>query len=197
MTVSLVKGGNVSLVKAAEQVGLSQEVLHTVLAELGWDVRTTTGADFDLDAQAIVTDANDRVLSDDYFVFFNNKRSPRGEVELSGDNLTGAGEGADETITARLSMLQSEAAKVVLLINLYNAAALNQTFGQVKNAFVRIVAGGQVLVEYDLDEDFATAVVVVAGELYRANGNGEWKFKAIGQGYDDLAKVAKDYGVNV
>ncbi len=195
MTVSLVKGGNVSLAKAADQAGLSQEVLNTVLAELGWDVRTTSGAAYDLDAQAMIVGVDNKVLSDKHFVFFGNKRSPGGEVELSGDNLTGVGEGADETITVGLSRLAAEADKVVILINIYNGTTLGQTFGQVRNAFVQIVASGKTLVRYDLGEDFATDVVVVAGELYRANG--EWKFRAVGQGYDDLAKVARDYGVNV
>ncbi|GAA1393262.1 calcium homeostasis/redox stress adaptation protein [Kitasatospora putterlickiae] len=191
MGVSLAKGGNVSLTKEAP--GLS-----AVIVGLGWDVRTTTGADYDLDASALLCAANGRVLSDQHFVFFNNLRSPDGSVEHGGDNLTGSGDGDDEQINVDLLAVPAEVAKVVFPVSIYDADARFQSFGQVRNAFIRIVnrANGQEIARYDLTEDASTETAMVFGELYR-NG-AEWKFRAIGQGYaSGLRGIATDYGVNV
>ncbi|MFI6152878.1 TerD family protein [Kitasatospora sp. NPDC051170] len=191
MGVSLAKGGNVSLSKEAP--GLS-----AVIVGLGWDVRTTTGADYDLDASALLCNALGKVVSDQHFVFFNNLRSPEGSVEHSGDNLTGGGDGDDEQIKVDLSRVPSDVAKVVFPVSIYDADARLQNFGQVRNAFIRIVnqANGQELARYDLSEDASTETAMVFGELYR-NGV-EWKFRAIGQGYaSGLRGIATDYGVNV
>ncbi|WP_031070089.1 TerD family protein [Streptomyces sp. NRRL WC-3742] len=191
MGVSLAKGGNVSLSKEAP--GLS-----AVIVGLGWDVRTTTGADYDLDASALLCNALGKVVSDQHFVFFNNLRSPEGSVEHSGDNLTGGGDGDDEQIKVDLARVPSDVAKVVFPVSIYDADARLQNFGQVRNAFIRIVnqANGQELARYDLTEDASTETAMVFGELYR-NGV-EWKFRAIGQGYaSGLRGIATDYGVNV
>ncbi|AXI77388.1 TerD family protein [Peterkaempfera bronchialis] len=191
MGVSLSKGGNVSLTKEAP--GLS-----AVLVGLGWDVRTTTGADFDLDASALLCDASGRVLSDQHFVFFNNLRSPDGSVEHTGDNLTGEGEGDDEVIKVDLARVPAEVAKIVFPVSIYDAEGRGQSFGQVREAFIRIVnqTGGAEIARYDLSEDASTETAMVFGELYR-NG-AEWKFRAIGQGYaSGLAGIAADFGVNV
>jgi tellurium resistance protein TerD len=189
--VSLAKGGNVSLSKEAP--GLS-----AVIVGLGWDVRTTTGADYDLDASALLCNALGKVVSDQHFVFFNNLRSPEGSVEHSGDNLTGGGDGDDEQIKVDLARVPADVAKVVFPVSIYDADARLQNFGQVRNAFIRIVnqANGQEIARYDLTEDAATETAMVFGELYR-NG-AEWKFRAIGQGYaSGLRGIATDYGVNV
>ncbi|MFJ9691263.1 TerD family protein [Kitasatospora sp. NPDC101183] len=191
MGVSLAKGGNVSLSKEAP--GLS-----AVIVGLGWDVRTTTGADYDLDASALLCNALGKVVSDQHFVFFNNLRSPEGSVEHSGDNLTGGGDGDDEQIKVDLSRVPADVAKVVFPVSIYDADARLQNFGQVRNAFIRILnqANGQELARYDLTEDASTETAMVFGELYR-NG-AEWKFRAIGQGYaSGLRGIATDYGVNV
>ncbi|MBV6697381.1 TerD family protein [Kitasatospora aureofaciens] len=191
MGVSLAKGGNVSLSKEAP--GLS-----AVIVGLGWDVRTTTGADYDLDASALLCNALGKVVSDQHFVFFNNLRSPEGSVEHSGDNLTGGGDGDDEQIKVDLSRVPADVAKVVFPVSIYDADARMQNFGQVRNAFIRIVnqANGQEIARYDLSEDASTETAMVFGELYR-NGV-EWKFRAIGQGYaSGLRGIATDYGVNV
>ncbi|MEV7602562.1 TerD family protein [Kitasatospora sp. NPDC089797] len=191
MGVSLAKGGNVSLSKEAP--GLS-----AVIVGLGWDVRTTTGADYDLDASALLCNALGKVVSDQHFVFFNNLRSPEGSVEHSGDNLTGGGDGDDEQIKVDLSRVPVDVAKVVFPVSIYDADARLQNFGQVRNAFIRIVnqANGQEIARYDLTEDASTETAMVFGELYR-NG-AEWKFRAIGQGYaSGLRGIATDYGVNV
>ncbi|GAA3932485.1 calcium homeostasis/redox stress adaptation protein [Actinomadura viridis] len=191
MGVSLSKGGNVSLSKEAPG-------LTAVTVGLGWDVRSTTGADFDLDASALLVDESGRVPSDRHFVFFNNLRSPDGSVEHTGDNLTGEGEGDDEQIKVDLSAVPAEVAKIVFPVSIHEAETRGQSFGQVRGAFIRVVnqAGGTELARYDLTEDASTETAMVFGELYR-NG-AEWKFRAIGQGYaSGLAGVAADFGVNV
>jgi len=189
--VSLSKGGNVSLTKEAPG-------LTAVVVGLGWDVRTTTGGDFDLDASALLTSPEQKVLSDKHFVFFNNLKSPDGSVEHTGDNLTGEGEGDDEQIKVNLATVPPEVAKVVFPVSIYDADNRQQNFGQVRNAFIRIVnqADNNEIARYDLTEDASTETAMVFGELYR-NGE-EWKFRAVGQGYaSGLAGIASDYGVNV
>jgi tellurium resistance protein TerD len=191
VTVSLSKGGNVSLTKQAP--GLS-----AVVVGLGWDPRTTTGADFDLDASAIMVDMSGKVLSDSHFVFFNNLKSPDGSVEHMGDNLTGGGEGDDEQIKVNLDGVPAECGKVVFPVSIYDADARQQNFGQVRNAFIRIVnqADNGEIARYDLTEDAATETAMVFGEIYRSFG--EWKFRAVGQGYaSGLRGIAQDFGVNV
>ncbi|MFF0745508.1 TerD family protein [Streptomyces sp. NPDC004111] len=191
MGVSLAKGGNVSLSKEAP--GLS-----AVLVGLGWDVRTTTGADYDLDASALLVDEAGKVLSDAHFVFFNNLKSPDGSVEHTGDNLTGEGEGDDESIKVDLAAVPAQVARIVFPVSIHDAESRGQSFGQVRGAFIRVVnqAGGAEIARYDLSEDAATETAMVFGELYR-NG-AEWKFRAVGQGYaSGLAGIAQDFGVNV
>ncbi len=191
MSVSLSKGGNVSLSKQAPG-------LTAVVVGLGWDPRTTTGADFDLDASAIMLDMSGRVLSDSHFVFFNNLKSPEGSVEHMGDNLTGGGEGDDEQIKVNLAAVPADAGKVVFPVSIYEAEQRQQNFGQVRNAFIRIVnqADNSEIARYDLTEDASTETAMVFGEIYRSFG--EWKFRAVGQGYaSGLKGIAQDFGVNV
>jgi len=191
MTVSLSKGSNVSLAKEAPG-------LTAVSIGLGWDARTTTGTDFDLDASAIMVDSSGQVLSDGHFIFFNNKTSPDGSVEHAGDNLTGEGDGDDETIKVNLAKVPTEVDRIVFPVSVYDGAARSQGFGQVRNAFIRVIndADGAEITRYDLSEDASTETAMLFGELYR-NGP-EWKFRAVGQGYaSGLAGIAKDYGVHV
>jgi tellurium resistance protein TerD len=189
--VSLSKGGNVSLSKEAPG-------LTNIVVGLGWDARTTTGSDFDLDASAIACRADGRVLSDQYFVFFNNLRSPDGAIEHQGDNLTGAGEGDDEQVKVNLASMSAEIDKIVFPVSIYDAEARQQSFGQVRNAFIRIVNefGGGEIARYDLSEDASTETAMIFGEVYRHGA--DWKFRAVGQGYaTGLRGIAQDYGVNV
>jgi len=189
--VSLSKGGNVSLTKEAPG-------LTAVVVGLGWDVRTTTGTDFDLDASAILANGSGKVLSDSHFVFFNNLKSPEGAVEHTGDNLTGEGEGDDEQIKVDLGRVPAEVDKIVFPVSIYDAQSRGQSFGQVRNAFIRVVnqAGGSEITRYDLSEDASTETAMVFGELYRSGS--DWKFRAVGQGYaNGLRGIASDYGVNV
>jgi tellurium resistance protein TerD len=191
MSVSLSKGGNVSLTKEAPG-------LQAVLVGLGWDARTTTGSDFDLDASALIVGQNGKILSDSHFVFFNNLKSPDGSVEHLGDNLTGEGEGDDEEIKVNLVGVPQEADKIVITVSIYDAESRQQSFGQVRNAYIRVVnqADNAELTRYDLSEDASTETAMIFGELYR-NGS-DWKFRAVGQGYSTgLAGIARDFGVNV
>ncbi|WP_327289880.1 TerD family protein [Streptomyces sp. NBC_01198] len=191
MGVSLSKGGNVSLTKEAPG-------LTAVTVGLGWDVRTTTGTDFDLDASALLLDATGKVVSDKHFVFFNNLKSPDGSVEHTGDNLTGEGEGDDEAIKVNLAGVPVEVDKIVFPVSIYDGETRQQSFGQVRNAFIRVVnqAGGTEIARYDLTEDASTETAMVFGELYRSGA--EWKFRAVGQGYaSGLRGIAQDFGVNL
>jgi tellurium resistance protein TerD len=191
VAVRLTKGGNVNLSKEAPG-------LTAVFFGLGWDVRTTTGEDFDLDASAIVCGSSGKVLTDQHFIFFNNLKSPDGAVEHLGDNKTGVGEGDDEVVKVNLAGLSADVDKVAFIASIYDAETRKQAFGQVRNAYIRVVnqADNNELARYDLSEDYSTETALVFGELYR-NG-AEWKFRAVGQGYaSGLAGVASDFGVTV
>jgi tellurium resistance protein TerD len=189
--VSLSKGGNVSLTKEAPG-------LTAVAVALGWDACTTTGADFDLDASALLLGAGGKVLSDQHFVFFNNLASPDGSVQHTGDNLTGEGDGDDEVIKVDLAAVPAPVEKIVFPVSIYDAEPRQQSFGQVRNAYIRVVneADQREIARYDLTEDASTETAMIFGELYRHSG--EWKFRAIGQGYaSGLRGIAQDFGVNV
>ncbi|MGY0067401.1 TerD family protein [Streptomyces sp. QTS137] len=191
MGVSLARGGNVSLSKEAPG-------MTAVLVGLGWDVRTTTGTDYDLDASALLVDVAGKVPSDRHFVFYDNLRSPDGSVEHTGDNLTGEGEGDDEVVKVDLTAVPAEVDRIVFPVSIHDAEGRGQSFGQVRGAHIRVVnqAGGAGIARYDLSEDAATETAMVFGELYR-NG-AEWKFRAVGQGYaSGLTGIASDFGVGV
>ncbi len=191
MSVTLAKGGNVSLSKQAAD-------LRAVSVGLGWDVRTSTGADFDLDASVLAVGANRKVLSDSYFVFYNNLTSPDGAIVHTGDNLTGEGDGDDESVNVDLKALDPAVEAMIFPVTIHEADNRGQNFGQVVNAFIRVVNAddGQELARYDLSEDASTETAMVFGELYRREG--EWKFRAVGQGYaSGLAGIARDYGVDI
>jgi len=193
MPVNLKKGGNVSLAKAAP--GMT----HAVVG-LGWDVRTTDGAQFDLDASAILCDANGKAPDETHFVFYNNKQDPSGAVAHAGDNRTGEGGGDDETITVDLSRIPASIEKVAVLASIDQAAERGQNFGQVSNAYIRVFDAdhpdnSETQVRFDLGEDAATETALVFGEIYR--NNGEWKFRAVGQGYETgLEGVISDFGLS-
>ncbi|MGW8376337.1 TerD family protein [Streptomyces sp. ODS28] len=191
MGVTLSKGGNVSLSKAAP--GLAR-----LRIGLGWRARATTGADFDLDASALLC-AGGRVLGDEYFVFFNNLKSPEGSVEHTGDELVGgSGANDDETVLVDLTLVPARVDKIVFSVSIYGAEERRQTFGQVAGAYIRVVneADSAELARYDLTEDASSETAMIFGELYRHGG--EWKFRAVGQGYaSGLRGIALDFGVNV
>lgn len=191
MAISLSKGGNVSLSK-------SEPGLKNILIGLGWDARATDGADFDLDASAFLLGANGKVVSDSSFIFYNNLKSDDGSIEHTGDNRTGDGDGDDEEIKVALDHVSSNIETVAITVTIHDADNRKQNFGQVKNAYIRILNadGAKEIARYDLSEDYSTETAMVFAELYR--NNGEWKFRAVGQGYSGgLAAMCKQYGVNI
>jgi tellurium resistance protein TerD len=191
MAISLQKGGNVSLSK-------TDPGLVNALVGLGWDARSTDGSAFDLDASVFLTGENGKVLSDGHFVFYNNKKSPDGAVMHSGDNLTGAGEGDDEQVSINLPGTDPAVQRLVFAVTIHDAEARKQNFGQVRNAFMRIVNkdSNTEIARFDLSEDYSTETAMIFGEVYR-NG-AEWKFKAVGQGFaGGLKALASDHGVNI
>lgn len=191
MAISLNKGGNVNLSKEAPN-------LENVLVGLGWDARATDGQDFDLDASLFMVKEDGKVPSDAYFIFYNQAKSPEGSIEHTGDNRTGDGEGDDESIQVTLSKVPAEVQRLVIVVTIHDADARRQNFGQVSNAFVRIVNrdNNQEVVRFDLSEDYSTETAMIFGEIYRHSG--DWKFRAVGQGYSGgLRALALQHGVNV
>ena len=166
---------------------------------LGWDTNSSnTGVDFDLDASAFILGENKKLLSDEHFVFFNNLQSPDGAVVHTGDNLTGEGDGDDEQIKIDLSKVPANIEKIAFTVTIYDADSRRQNFGQVSNAYIRILdeVTGAEIIRYDLGEDFSIETAVVVGELYKHAG--EWKFNAIGSGFGGgLAALCNHYGIAV
>ena len=190
MAVTLTKGGNVSLSK--EDPGLKK-----ILVGLGWDVRTTDGVEFDLDASLFMLNNTGKVRNDNDFIFYNNLKSTDGSVEHTGDNRTGAGEGDDEVIKIDLQKVPADVDKLVIGITIHEADVRKQNFGMVNSAFIRVVNqdNDREIVKFDLSEDMSTETAMLFGEVYR-NGE-EWKFRAVGQGFKGgLGPMAKSYGIN-
>jgi len=191
MALSLSKGGRLSLDKVSPG-------LKKIHVGLGWDPRATDGAAFDLDASAFMVGANGKVRSDADFIFYNQLKSACGAVEHTGDNLTGGGAGDDEVIYVDLDKVPADVAKIVFAVTIHEAEQRRQNFGQVANAFIRLVNRDtqEEIVRFDLGEDYSTETAMVFAEIYR-HGN-EWKFNAVGQGYaGGLAPLARNHGVNV
>ena len=191
MSVSLSKGGNVSLSKSAP--GLTKLVIG-----LGWDTRSTDGSEFDLDGSAFLLTSNGKVRSDSDFIFYNNLAAADGSVEHTGDNRTGEGDGDDESLIVHLDKLPASIDKIAVTVTIHEAESRKQSFGQVSNAFIRCVNGdnNQEIARFDLTEDASTETAMIFGEIYRHNG--EWKFRAVGQGFaGGLAALARNYGINI
>ena len=189
MVISLQKGGNVNLSKEAPSMA-------KMVIGLGWNTRATDGSAFDLDASAFLLQESGRVSSDAGFIFYNQKASACGGVIHQGDNTTGEGDGDDEVIKIDPSKLPADIQKVAFAVTIHDADARRQNFGMVSNAYIRILdeANGQEIARYDLSEDASVETAMTFGELYRHNG--EWKFKAIGQGFQGgLGPLARNYGV--
>lgn len=191
MSISLNKGGRLSLSKEAP--GLTH-----VLVGLGWDARATDGAAFDLDASAFMLGADGKARSEADFIFYNQLKSVCGSVEHTGDNLTGEGEGDDEAIKVDLTKVPAEVQKIAFTVTIHEAEQRKQNFGQVSNAYIRVVNADNntEITRYDLAEDASTETAMIFGELYRHSG--EWRFTAVGQGYaGGLAAMCRQYGINI
>lgn len=179
MAVSLTKGQRISLEKVAPN-------LTEIFIGLGWDIKATdTGYDFDLDSSVFLLGSNEKLISDQHFIFYNNLTSPDADksVQHLGDNLTGVGEGDDEVIKVNLKKVPNDVQKIVVTVTIHEAQQRKQNFGQIKNAFVRIVnAQTQVeAIRYDLVEDYSIETALIMAELYRKDG--EWRLNAVGAGY--------------
>ena len=191
MAISLNKGGNLSLSK-------TDPTLTRLLIGLGWDERATSGAEFDLDASVFLLNNMGKVRGDHDFFFYYLLKSDNGAVEHTGDNRSGAGDGDDEVIKVNLSQVPADIEKIAVTVTIHDAQARNQNFGQVSNAFIRVVneETGAEVVRFDLAEDYSIETAMVFGEVYKHNG--EWKFRAVGQGYaGGLAAMCQQYGVNI
>ena len=192
MGINLSKGQKVDLTKG-------NPGLKSIMVGLGWDVNACdSGADFDLDAAAFMLGENGKCPTEKEFVFYGNLKHTSGAVEHMGDNLTGEGEGDDEQIMIDLTKIPANVQKIAFTVTIYDADKRRQNFGQVSNAYIRIVdtTSNAELIRYDLGEDFSIETAVVVGELYR--NNGEWKFNAIGSGFQGgLAALCGHYGIEV
>lgn len=191
MAVSLKKGGNVSLSKEAPG-------LKAITVGLGWDTRATDGAAFDLDASVFMLGADGKVISDASFIFYGNLKAADGTVEHLGDNLTGAGDGDDEQVNMDLDGMDAGVEKMVVAVTIHEAESRGQTFGQVSNAFMRVLNKdtGEEIARFDLSEDASMETAMIFGEIYRSKG--EWKFKAVEQGFaGGLGPLATSFGVNI
>lgn len=190
MAINLTKGQKVDLTK--DNPGLSK-----LMVGLGWDTNKYDGsADFDLDASAFMLGENGKALSPDDFIFYGNLKHKSGAVEHTGDNRTGDGEGDDEQILVDLSLVPANLSKIAFTVTIYEADKRRQNFGQVSNAYIRIVdtATNSELIRYDLGEDFSIETAIVVGEIYRHNN--EWKFNAVGSGFQGgLAALCGNYGI--
>ena len=194
MAISLAKG---------QRVSLDKSMTHALVG-LGWDTNKYDGGqDFDLDAAAFLLGANGKVLSDEDFIFYNNLESKTGAVKHTGDNLTGAGDGDDEVILVDFTKMPAEVQKIAITVTIHEAAARQQNFGQVSNAYVRVakmanenVMTGENALRYDLGEDFSVETAIVVCEIYR-NG-ADWKFNAVGAGFQGgLEALCRNFGVNI
>lgn len=192
MPINLSKGQKVDLTKG-------NPGLNKIMVGLGWDVNVfDTGAAFDLDASAFMLGDNGKCITEKEFIFYGNLEHTSGSVKHMGDNLTGEGDGDDEQVLIDLSTIPSNISKIAFTVTIYDAEIRRQNFGQVSNAFIRIVdeTTNTELIRYDLAEDFSIETAVVVGELYRHNG--EWKFNAIGSGFQGgLAALCAHFGIDV
>lgn len=186
MSISLQKGQKVSLSK--DNAGLSK-----VVVGLGWDeVEQPKGGFFapkpkpiDCDASALLLVGGKFTANHD-LVYFGNLSHKSGTVQHMGDNLTGAGDGDDEQIIVDLARIPAEYDRVVIVVNIYDAAARKQHFGMIRNAFIRLVDGNKnsEMCRYNLTDDYSGMTSMIFGEIYRHNG--EWKFNPMGQGTNDV-----------
>jgi len=180
MGISLQKGQRVSLEKVSPG-------LEAVFVGLGWDVnKGDTGSDFDLDTSVFLLGENEKLISDSHLVFYNNLKSPDPDhaIEHMGDNLTGAGEGDDEVVIVNLKKVPDEVQKITFVVTIYDAEKRGQNFGQVSNAFVRLVdvKTKEEVLRYDLTEDYSVETAMIMGELYKKDG--QWRMSAVGDGYE-------------
>ena len=194
--LSLSKGEKISLTKAATDLGVTN-ALDNLMVGLGWDVNNFQGAAFDLDASVFMVDGNEKVLNNSGFIFYGQPSDPAGSVVHSGDNKTGEGEGDDERIKVVLSKVPADIQKIIFTVTIYECKTRNQNFGQVSNAYIRVINAdtNEELLRYDLGEDYSIETAVVIAEIYK--NNGEWKFNAVGAGFQGgLSALCANFGIS-
>lgn len=216
MAINLQKGQTIDLRKSSD--GSSEYDLSTVTIGLGWDMREQKssggffgkllgggkkGEDYDLDAIAFLLDANGKVanlggegLRNGDVIFFNSLKHPSGNIWLTGDNRTGAGDGDDEQIIVKLNALDQRYQKIVFLVTIYQGKQKGQHFGMVENAFIRAVdARGKEIARYTMSGDatYNNMCGMVFAEAYRKDG--AWKFRALGdvRPSDSFVDILKQY----
>ncbi len=191
MAINLAKGQRVNLTKGTS--------LSKILVGLGWDINQfNSGAEFDLDASVFLAGSNNKCATEADFIFYGNLTHPSGGVNHNGDNLTGEGDGDDEQITVDLSLIPDNISKIAFTATIYEADVRRQNFGQVENAYIRLVdeVTETEIIRFDLGEDFSIETSIVVGEIYRHQN--EWKFNAIGSGFHGgLAALCNHYGIEV
>lgn len=191
MAISLAKGANISLSQTAPE-------LKNILIGLGWDARSTDGEDFDLDASLFMLSENGKVRREEDFIFYGQLKSLEGSIEHTGDNRTGDGDGDDEEIKVFLEKVPTAIQRLAITVTIHEAVSRKQNFGQVSEAFIRLanIDNNIEIARFDLSEDYSTETAMIFGEIYRHNG--EWKFKAVGQGYNGgLEAMCRQFGVDV
>lgn len=189
--VSLQKGQKVSLTKMNSS-------LDQILVGLGWDIAQASSVPHDLDVEVFMLNENDRIVGDDWFVFYNQLASPDGSVLHSGDNKTGYGTGDDEIINVQLSRVDQRVKKLVFIVTINDAKQKGHNFGQMQNAYIRIVdkSTNSELVRFNLTDYYTNVISMLVGEIYKHNN--EWKFNPVGEGLDnDLMGLCARFGVNV
>lgn len=173
MAINLQKGQRID-------IGLTKMTIG-----LGWDPNDGTGYDFDLDASAIMIDSQRKLVSEDYFVFYNNLNSPDGALTHTGDDPSGKSSDGDddEAIMIDLAKVDSRVEEILFVVTIEDFERRKQNFGQVRNSYIRIVdqSNNQEIAKYELDEDFSIETGIEFGRLYKKNGS--WKFEASGIGY--------------
>ena len=194
MGINLTKG---------QRISLDKSMTHALVG-LGWDTNHYDGGyDFYLDASAFLLGADGKLIKDEDFVFYNNRNGRDGAVVHTGDNLTGEGEGDDETILIDFTKMPPEIKKISIVVTIHDAEARRQNFGQVSNAYIRIakLSGpndtvGEEVLRFDLEEEFSIETALVVAEIY--NKDGDWKFNAVASGYQGgLAAICRSFGANV
>ena len=192
MAINLVKGQKIDLTKGNPS-------LKKVIIGLGWDTNKYSGGfDFDLDASVFLVGSNGRTNHDEDFIFYNNLKSRNEAVIHTGDNRTGEGDGDDEQILLEFAKMPVDVDKMAITVTIHEALERGQNFGQVSNAYVRVINEDtkEEVLRYDLGEDFSIETAIVVCEIYR-NG-GEWKFSAVGSGFQGgLGALCKNYGLDV
>ena len=174
--INLSKGARIDLTK-------EEPSLIKVGIGLGWDTNETdSGVDFDLDVSVFMLNSNKKLPANEYFVFYNNLKSPDNAVEHTGDNLDGGGDGDDETVFVELPKVSQDAEELLFVVTIHEAKERSQNFGQVRNSYIRLFDENREIARYELEEDYSTETALEFGRLYKKNG--AWRFQAVGTGYN-------------